>query len=143
MLITPLKPPTIEEVKKLSTIDIAIMNALSYSFRAKIRQLVQIDPYTVSDPFGEADDYEYSVIVDTEIPARIVMMNVSIKDISPEIPWKDLLNNQLSMIQLSKPDALQLKNELMPKDTNNFYRYRRSGKIVGYFMFAFQICGHK
>lgn len=143
MLITPLKPPTIEEVKKLSTIDIAIMNALSYSFRAKIRQLVQIDPYTVSDPFGEADDYEYSVIVDTEIPARIVMMNVSIKDISPEIPWKDLLDNQLSMIQLSKPDALQLKNELMPKDTNNFYRYRRSGKIVGYFMFAFQICGHK
>ena len=143
MLITPLKPPTIEEVKKLSMIDIAIMNALSYSFRAKIRQLVQIDPYTVSDPFGEADDYEYSVIVDTEIPARIVMMNVSIKDVSPEIPWKDLLNNQLSMIQLSKPDALQLKNELMPKDTNNFYRYRRSGKIVGYFMFAFQICGHK
>jgi len=48
VLITPLKPPTIEEVKKLSTIDIAIMNALSYSFRAKIRQLVQIDPYTVS-----------------------------------------------------------------------------------------------
>jgi len=143
VLITPLKPPTIEEVKKLSMIDIAIMNALSYSFRAKIRQLVQIDPYTVSDPFGEADDYEYSVIVDTEIPARIVMMNVSIKDISPEIPWKDLLDNQLSMIQLSKPDALQLKNELMPKDTNNFYRYRRSGKIVGYFMFAFQICGHK
>jgi hypothetical protein len=143
VLITPLKPPTIEEVKKLSMIDIAIMNALSYSFRAKIRQLVQIDPYTVSDPFGEADDYEYSVIVDTEIPARIVMMNVSIKDVSPEIPWKDLLNNQLSMIQLSKPDALQLKNELMPKDTNNFYRYRRSGKIVGYFMFAFQICGHK
>jgi hypothetical protein len=143
VLITPLKPPTIEEVKKLSTIDIAIMNALSYSFRAKIRQLVQIDPYTVSDPFGEADDYEYSIILDTEFPARIVMMNVSIKDISPEIPWKDLLDNQLSMIQLSKPDALQLKNELMPKDTNNFYRYRRSGKIVGYFMFAFQICGHK
>jgi hypothetical protein len=143
VLITPLEPPTIEEVKKLSTIDIAIMNALSYSFRAKIRQLVQIDPYTVSDPFGEADDYEYSVIVDTEIPARIVMMNVSIKEISPEIPWKELLDNQLSMIQLSKPDALQLKNELMPKDTNNFYRYRRSGKIVGYFMFAFQICGHK
>ena len=143
MLITPLKPPTIEEVKKLSTIDIAIMNALSYSFRAKIRQLVQIDPYTVSDPFGEADDYEYSVIVDTEFPARIVMMNVGIKDISPKIPWKDLLDNQLSMIQLSKPDALQLKNELMPKDTNNFYRYRRSGKIGGYVMFAFQICGHK
>ncbi len=124
-------------------IDIAIMNALSYSIRAKIRQLVQIDPYTVSDPFGEADDYEYSVIVDTEFPARIVMMNVSIKDVSPEIPWKDLLDNHLSMIQLSKPDALQLKNELMPKDTNNFYRFRRSGKVAGYIMFAFQICGHK
>lgn len=143
MLITPLKPPTIEEVKKLSIIDIAIMTALSYSFRAKIRQLVQIDPYTVSDPFGEGDDYEYSVIVDTEFSARVVTMNVNIKDMSPEIPWKDLFDNQLSMIHLSKSDALQLKNELMPKDTNNFYRYRRSGKIAGFIMFAFQVCGHK
>jgi hypothetical protein len=143
VLLTPLKPPTIEQVKKLSTIDIAIMTALSYSIRAKITQLVKIDPYTVSDPFSEADDYEYSLIVDTEFPARVVVMNVNIKDISPEIPWKDLFDNQLSMIQLSKNDALQLKNELMPKDTNNFYRYRRSGKIAGYIMFAFQICGLK
>jgi hypothetical protein len=141
VLITPLKPPTIEEVKKLSMSDIAIMTALSYSIRAKIRRLVQIDPYTVSDPFGEADDYEYSLIVDTEFPARIVIMNVSIKDVSYEIPWKDLFDSQLSMIQISKTDALQLKNELMPKDTNNFFRYRRSGKISGYIMFAFQICG--
>jgi hypothetical protein len=34
-----------------------------------------------------------------------------------------------------------LKYELMPKDTNNFYPYRNSGRVVGYIMFAFQICG--
>jgi len=143
VLITPLKPPTIEEVRKLSTIDIAIMTALSYSLRAKIRRFIQIDPYTVSDPFRETDDFEYSVTVDTEFPARIVIMNASINKLSSEISWKDLLDDQLSIIQLSKPEALQLKNELMPKDTNNFYPYRRSGKIAGYIMFAFQICGRK
>jgi hypothetical protein len=30
---------------------------------------------------------------------------------------------------------------MMPKDTNNFYPFRRLGKITGYIMFAFQICG--
>ena len=143
MLITPLKPPTIEEVKKLGTTDIAIMTALSFSFRAKLRQYVQIDPYTVSDPFGEGDDFEYSVMVDEEFPARIIVMNVKIKNLPSEIPWKDILDGRLAMIQLSKSDALQLKSELMPKDTYNFYAYRRSGKIAGYVMFAFQICGHK
>jgi hypothetical protein len=59
------------------------------------------------------------------------------------IPWKDILDDRLAMIKVSKSDALQLKSELMPKDTNNFYPYRRSGKIVGYTMFTFQICGHK
>jgi hypothetical protein len=143
VLITPLRPPTIEEVKKLGTTDIAIMTALSYSIRAKLRRYVQIDPYTVSDPFRERDDFEYSVIVDEEFPARIIAMIVRVKDPSSEIPWKDILNDRLAMIKVSKSDALQLKSELMPKDTNNFYPYRRSGKIVGYTMFTFQICGHK
>jgi hypothetical protein len=138
-----LRPPTIEEVKKLGTTDIAIMTALSYSIRAKLRRYVQIDPYTVSDPFGERDDFEYSVIVDEEFPARIIAMIVRVKDPSSEIPWKDILDDRLAMIKVSKSDALQLKSELMPKDTNNFYPYRRSGKIVGYTMFTFQICGHK
>jgi hypothetical protein len=30
---------------------------------------------------------------------------------------------------------------MMPKDTNNSYPFRRSGRIIGYIMFAFQICG--
>jgi hypothetical protein len=138
-----LRPPTIEEVKKLGTTDIAIMTALSYSIRAKLRRYVQIDPYTVPDPFGERDDFEYSVIVDEEFPARIIAMIVRVKNPSSEIPWKDILEDRLAMIKVSKSDALQLKSELMPKDTNNFYPYRRSGKIVGYTMFTFQICGHK
>ena len=138
-----MRPPTIEEVKKLGTTDIAIMTALSYSIRSKLRRYVQIDPYTVSDPFGERDDFEYSVIVDEEFPARIIAMIVRVKNPSSEIPWKDILDDRLAMIKVSKSDALQLKSELMPKDTNNFYPYRRSGKIVGYTMFTFQICGHK
>jgi 5,10-methenyltetrahydromethanopterin hydrogenase len=142
VLVTPLRPPTIEEVKKLGTTDNAIMTAASYSLRAKMRKYIQIDPYTVSDPFGDKDDFDYFVVIDGEVPSRIIAMNIKIKDPASEIPWKEILNDRLAVLQMSKPDALLLKRELMPKDTNNFYPYRRSGKIVGFLMFAFQICGH-
>jgi 5,10-methenyltetrahydromethanopterin hydrogenase len=142
VLVTPLRPPTIEEIKKLGIADIAIMTAASYSLRAKMRKYIQIDPYTVSDPFGDKDDFDYFVVIDGEVPSRIIAMNIKIKDPGSEIPWKEILNDRLAVLQMSKPDALLLKRELMPKDTNNFYPYRRSGKIVGFLMFAFQICGH-
>jgi hypothetical protein len=51
------------------------------------------------------------------------------------------LNERLIKLPIPKEDAVALKNELMPKETNNFYPYRDSGKVVGYIMFAFQICG--
>jgi len=59
----------------------------------------------------------------------------------PQLPWNKILEERLIRLQLSKIDAAALKYEIMPKDTNNFYPYRRSGKIAGYIMFAFQICG--
>ena len=45
------------------------------------------------------------------------------------------------MLDTSPERANEIKEELMPKDTNNFYPFRRLGKITGYIMFAFQICG--
>ena len=59
----------------------------------------------------------------------------------PQLPWNKTLDERLTELQLSKIDSAALKYEFMPKDTNNFYPYRLSGKIAGYIMFAFQICG--
>jgi hypothetical protein len=142
MLATSAKPPTIEEIKKLSITDIAIMSGLADSLRDNLKKYIEIDPYTVSDPFGEKDDYNYFVILDSKDPKRIISMIVAKADPLPQLPWNDILNERLIKLPMSKEDAAVLKYELMPKDTNNFYPYRESGKIAGYIMFAFQICGH-
>ncbi len=141
MLAASAKPPTTEEIKKLTITDIAIMSGLADSLRDNLKKHIEIDPYTTRDPFGEKDDYNYFVVLDREQPNRIVSMIVAKKDPSPQPLWDKILNERLIKLSIPKEDAVALKNELMPKETNNFYPYRESGKVVGYIMFAFQICG--
>jgi hypothetical protein len=141
VLAASLNPPTRDEVKKLAMNDIAIMSGLADSLRSILKKYIQIDPYTMSDPFGSGDEYNYSVILDRQEPRRVVAMIASKLDPLPQLPWDDILGDRLVRLSLSKPDANALKNEMMPKDTNNFYQYRRSGKITGFIMFAFQVCG--
>ena len=141
MIAASLNPPTRDEVKKLAMIDIAIMSGLADSLRSILKKYIQIDPYTMSDPFGSEDEYNYSVILDRQEPRRVVAMIASKLEPLPQLPWDDILGDRLVRLSLSKPDANALKNEMMPKDTNNFYQYRRSGKITGFIMFAFQVCG--
>jgi hypothetical protein len=141
MLAASAKPPAAEEIKKLTITDIAIMSGLADWLRDNLKKYIEIDPYTTRDPFGEKDDYNYFVVLDREQPNRIVSMIVAKKDPSPQPLWDKILNERLIKLPIPKEDAVALKNELMPKETNNFYPYRDSGKVVGYIMFAFQICG--
>jgi hypothetical protein len=143
MLAASAKPPTAEEIKKLTITDIAIMSGLADWLRDNLKKYIEIDPYTTRDPFGEKDDYNYYVVLDREQPNRIVSMIVAKKDPSPQRLWDKILNERLIKLPIPKEDAVALKNELMPKETNNFYPYRDSGKVVGYIMFAFQICGQQ
>jgi hypothetical protein len=143
MLAASAKPPTAEEIKKLTITDIAIMSGLADWLRDNLKKYIEIDPYTTRDPFGEKDDYNYYVVLDREQPNRIVSMIVAKKDPSPQPLWDKILNERLIKLPIPKEDAVALKNELMPKETNNFYPYRDSGKVVGYIMFAFQICGQQ
>src|SRR5512133_2467254 len=141
MLALSVKPPTIEEVKKLTVTDIPIMSALADFFRDSLKKHIKIDPYTMPDPFVNTEEYEYSVIVDKEKSARIVAIMALTGDQFPKLAWDDIVGRRLIKLPLSKQDTSALKYELMPKDTNNFYPLRQSGKIVGCVMFAFQICG--
>jgi hypothetical protein len=141
MLAASAKPPTVEEIKKITITDIAIMSGLADWLRDNLKKHIEIDPYTTRDPFGEKDDYNYFVVLDREQPNRFVSMIAAKKDPSPQPPWDKILNERLIKLPIPKEDAVALKNELMPKETNNFYPYRDSGKVVGYIMFAFQICG--
>jgi hypothetical protein len=141
MLATSAKPPTLDEIKELTVTDIAIMSGLADSLKDNLKKHIEIDPYTMPDPFGKKDDYNYFVVLDSEQPNRLVSMIVSKKNPPSQLPWDNILNKRLIRLPISKEDAAALKQELMPKDTNNFYPYRESGKVAGYIMFAYQICG--
>lgn len=141
MLATSIRLPTSEEIKKLSLSDIAISAGLADEFRDRLREYVHIDPYCVPDPFSDKYDCNYSVILDRENPNRVVVLLANKKVMLPQLPWSAILGERLAKMSVSKEDALAIKQELMPKETNNFYSYRRNGIIAGYIMFAFQICG--
>ena len=135
--------PSIEMIRKLSVADIAIAAGLADELRDRFREYAQPDPYCVPDPFSDKDDYTYFVVLDRENLNRVVAMFANKKDSLPQLPWSAILGERLAKVSISKQDALALKRELMPKETNNFYPYRRNGRIVGYVMFAFQICGQR
>jgi hypothetical protein len=141
VLATSIRLPTTDEIRKLSIADIAIAGGLADELRDKLREYIHIDPYCLPDPFGEKDDNVYYVILDRENPNRVVAILVNKKDSLPQLPWSTILGDRLAKVTLSKQDAVAIKRELAPKETNNFYPYRRNGKIAGYMMFAFQICG--
>ncbi|NOJ27990.1 MAG: hypothetical protein DA330_08295 [Nitrososphaera sp.] len=143
MLATSIRPPTVQEIRKLNLADIAIAAGLAYGLRDRLKEHVRIDAFTVADPFADKDDHIYSVVVDRENPNRIVAMIVNKKDSLPQLPWTTILGEKLAKIQIPKSEAKEIKHELMPKETGNFYPYRRGNRIAGFFMFAFQICGQR
>jgi hypothetical protein len=137
----PIQAPTIDGIKKLSPQDIILMSWLASSLKTILEWYVKIDPYTVPDPFSDEDNYNYSIIVDREQMNRIASIIVTFKDPLPRLPWNTILGYRLIKLSLPKHNAATLSHEIMPKNNNNFYPFRHSGKIFGYIMFAFQICG--
>ncbi|MGI0038136.1 MAG: hypothetical protein ACRD99_07240, partial [Nitrososphaera sp.] len=79
--------------------------------------------------------------LDSENPNRVVAILANNKDSLPQLPWSAILGKRLVKIPMTKIEAAAIKQELLPKMTNNFYPYRRNGRIAGYVTFAFQICG--
>ena len=140
-MLKSVKPPALEEIRKLTITDIAIMTGLADSFRDSLKKYIHIDPFTMPDPFTDKDDYDYFVIADKRQLNWIVAMIAINKDLLPHVPWDNIVGVHLIILPISKQNAVELKYEMMPKDTNNFYPFRRLGRITGYIMFAFQICG--
>ena len=142
MLSSEIQSPKIESIKSFNMADIAIMSQLAYSFKDEFQKYVKIDSFT-SDPFNKEDANIYLIIVDRENIDRIISMIIIRNDShNSRIPLEKIMNDRLKIIQISKEKALLLKNEMMPKETNNFYQFRKEdGRVIGYIMFAFQICG--
>jgi hypothetical protein len=144
VLSSEIQSPKIESIKSFDIADIAIMSQLAYSFKDEFLKYAKVDSFTSPDPFTNEDGNIYLVIFDRENIDRIVSMIIIHNDShNSRIPLEKIMNDRLKIIQISKEKALLLKNEMMPKDTNNFYQFRKDGKVIGYIMFAFQICGQK
>jgi hypothetical protein len=135
------KLPTLEELRNLTMSDLAEMSKLAVDFKEKLKKYVAIDPYTARDPFEEQDQFSYSIILDRQHVKRVISIVASEKGSVPQLPWNEILRDTYVRVPASKEEARAIKHELMPKDTNNFYPYRRSTKVAGYVMFASQICG--
>jgi hypothetical protein len=142
VLSSEIQSPKIESIKSFNMADLAIMSQLAYSFKNEFQKYVKVDSFTSPDPFNKEDANIYLIIVDRENIDRIISMIIIRNDSYNSIPLEKIMNDRLKIIQISKEKALSLKNEMMPKDTNNFYQFRKEdGRIIGYIMFAFQICG--
>ena len=84
MLATTLSLPTLQDLRMLTTSDIAIMSTLSVAFRHSLELYVNIDPFTTKDPFEDQDDdFDYYIIVDRTEPRRIVSLLAIKKDPLP------------------------------------------------------------
>ena len=143
MLSSKVESPKPESIKSLDIGDVAIMNQLAYSFKDEFIKYAKIDSFTSPDPFKNENPNTYLVVVDRENIDRIVAMIIIIRNDSDnsKIPLEKINNDRLKIIQIPKEKALLLKYEMMPKDTNNFYQFRKDSIVIGYIMFAFQICG--
>jgi hypothetical protein len=143
VLSSEIQSPKIESIKSFNMADLAIMSQLAYSFKNEFQKYVKVDSFTSPDPFNKEDANIYLIIVDRENIDRIISMIIIRNDsYNSRIPLEKIMNDRLKIIQISKEKALLLKNEMMPKDTNNFYQFRKEdGRVIGYIMFAFQICG--
>jgi len=143
VLSSEIQYPKPESIKSFDIGDIAIMNQLAYSFKDEFIKYAKIDSFTSPDPFKDENDNTYLVVVDRENIERIVSMIVIIRsDLdNSKIPLEKINNDRLKIIHISKEKALLIKSEMMPKDTNNFYQFRKGYTVLGYVMFAFQICG--
>ena len=143
MLSSKAQFPNPESIKALDIGDIAIMNQLAYSFKDEFIKYAKIDSFTSPDPFKNENPDTYLIVVDRENIDRIVAMIIIIRNDldNSKIPLEKIKNDRLKIIQIPKEKALLLKYEMMPKDTNNFYQFRKDSTVIGYIMFAFQICG--
>lgn len=143
MLSSKAESPKPESIKSLDIGDIAIMNQLAYSFKDEFIKYAKIDSFTSPDPFKNENPDTYLIVVDRENIDRIVAMIIIINNDldNSKIPLEKIKNDRLKIIQIPKEKALLLKYEMMPKDTNNFYQFRKDSIVIGYIMFAFQICG--
>ena len=134
--------PTLDTIKELSLTDLVIMSFTSQQLKKRLANYFRIDPFTAPDPFSKDDEFSYFLVVDKSNTNRILAF-IALKDPSDIDLWDLLFGKDMLRLDISKEDAMSLKQELMPKYTDNFFPIRKESTIIGYVAFTFEICGLK
>ncbi len=93
-------------IKDLSISDFSLMSFMAYEFKKKLSAYVQIDSFTVSDPFPIKDDLDYFIIVDKSNTNRIISF-IAIKNDLDNAIWDIILGKEMLKLKLS-PNELSL-----------------------------------
>lgn len=142
MLSLNTKGPTLATVKALSLTDLAIMSYSSQLLRNRLSSYFHIDSFTAPDPFSGENEFSYFIVVDKANTNRIISF-IALKEVLDIDVWDLLFGKDMLRLDISKEDALSLKEELMPKYTDNFFPIRKESSVIGYIAFTFEICGMK
>lgn len=130
--------------QKLDSSALALMTGLSLHFKSKFRSLFDIDPFTFSDPSNRDTNYVYYLFLDRQNVNNIVAIIAIDKSVKlKESVWNLLCHNDVIKYEIDFNMANRIKLELMPKPNNNSYPFRNDGKIIGYAIFAMEICDLK
>ncbi|GKS62501.1 MAG: hypothetical protein AB7U98_10250 [Candidatus Nitrosocosmicus sp.] len=134
--------PTLDTIKELSLTDLAIMSFTSQQLRKRLASYFRIDAFTAPDPFSKEDELSYFLVVDKSNTNRILAF-IALKE-APDLDlWDLLFGKDMLRLDVSKEEAMSLKQQLMPKYTDNFFPIRKESTIIGYVAFTFEICGLK
>ena len=118
----------VTKVKDLSILDFSLMSFLSFELKKRLSSYFTIDTFTVSDPFPIKDDLNYFIVVDNSNNNRIVAFIATIDNVDIAV-LDSILGNELSRLELPPNDILSIKQQLMPKKTNNFYPLRKDNLL--------------
>ena len=128
--------------KDLSVLDYSLMSFMSYELKKRLSAYFKIDSFTMPDPFPIKDGFNYFIVVDKSNTNRVISL-VAIKSDMDIAPWDSVLGRDMLRVDSPPEDILSLKEELLPKDNDNFYPIRKDSSVVGSIAFAFEICGKK
>jgi hypothetical protein len=133
----------VAKIKDLSILDLSLMSLASYELKDRLATYFKIDSFTFPDPFPMKEGFNYFVIADKSNTDRIISIVAIKKDNDNPSLWDVFLGKDMVRLDLPANDILPLKQEMLPKETNNFYPFRREGSVVGFIAFAFEICGKR
>jgi hypothetical protein len=128
--------------KDLSVLDYSLMSFMSYELKKRLSAYFKIDSFTMPDPFPIKDGFNYFIVVDKSNTNRVISL-VAIKSDMDIVPWDSVLGRDMLRVDSPPEDILSLKEDLLPKDNDNFYPIRKDSSVVGSIAFAFEICGKK